>query len=1131
MGLLPWSTVEQKYIAAGMPPDEIYRQKEKYFEYVVKESEMSDDEAAQMREKFLGKPLGIGGSLIHGFLQGLAEIPDKWGKIPDLMAMPGEISADIVGKFVDLTDDQHQYLSDLSNIGNPFGVAAISGKRANVDELGETAAEKIRGIGPQGQPQGVVESVVSGVAGAPGTLAAMLPFLVATAEAGPIAGPMLGMGLYGATGEADKGPMEALKGAVYGAAEGAAFGGAGELVKPLEEAGRPIAANLIHSLASAGIGGGSAAIHGGSAEDIASSAVTMGLLGLNHRKLFKDIKYETLAPDEKLMVDHVVMDPTTLVRPEPDPQQKIVESQAVSDLKQAFGKPPQEMYNVNKLADDVQPYAFEVMHETMKERPPQSHEETVAQALELAKTYDAKNADKIVEDLVKNVGSTEELAARVHTSRILANDALSRAQKIGQEIKALEDAGASKEEITVKKEQLLDESIRSQQLFEASRVLIGDVGRALNAAKIKVGESSLAEKIAWKLSKEGRLNEEMTRRLAEFDPSDTEGMKKYASQLWKPGMRDYAYELWINWGLLSGIKTHIVNPSSNLIRQSMAVAENAITSVVDPVFAKIQGRDPKATPKDIAADFIGLKTGILPAFQEMIKKLKDPDYRRDELTKAQDITFGHEAFRGKLGDVVRFPTQFLSAQDLFFKSLAETRETYVGASRKAKTLKDMYDILENIDQHRDILKKAREAGDKESYAEELKNFSHQDILERSVQKGREATYTEDINPDSIPGGVATGLMKMREKSGIVGNPLKILLPFMRTPYNIAKQSLERTPAHLIDIAAKAKSGKLSGIELTEELSKVALGSAIMSGIAAMAINTDEALQSGTPGITGAGPDDRSEMLNARQAGFMPHAIKFGDKFFSYDRAEPIGTIIGIAADIATTDWDGSAADKFQHGVKIIKENLTNKTFLVGLENVMKAWSQPNRKDFSQSLLSSYERTLVPAFLRQLTPLFDPAIRSTSWDESPIEPLKGSIPGLSKTTEQRTTQLGMPIERSSNRLVAAFSPMAMSQLKPEASVERELNRLREFDVPMTAPQRKRTVPGTSERVRLSREEYAVFSRYHRMAREEMKRYVESSFWRYLSDDEKARQMSRIYDRYRRMANKEVRFKLIMNRRKF
>ncbi|WP_206435337.1 hypothetical protein, partial [Sphingomonas koreensis] len=154
-----------------------------------------------------------------------------------------------------------------------------------------------------------------------------------------------------------------------------------------------------------------------------------------------------------------------------------------------------------------------------------------------------------------------------------------------------------------------------------------------------------------------------------------------------------------------------------------------------------------------------------------------------------------------------------------------------------------------------------------------------DMLERAFDYARYITFQRPLT--GIPQSVSTATQK---------HPLlKFIVPFVRTPTNLMKFAVERSPmAPLLkewraDVAAGGARRDLA-------LAKATVGTGFGLWMADLA----------TKGIiTGSAPSDDNKNRIMRADGWQPYSVKVGDTYYSYARADPFSSTIGIAADLAT----------------------------------------------------------------------------------------------------------------------------------------------------------------------------------------------------------------------------------------
>ena len=95
-------------------------------------------------------------------------------------------------------------------------------------------------------------------------------------------------------------------------------------------------------------------------------------------------------------------------------------------------------------------------------------------------------------------------------------------------------------------------------------------------------------------------------------------------------------------------------------------------------------------------------------------------------------------------------------------------------------------------------------------------------------------------------------------------------------------------------------------------------------------------------VTGRGPSDRRERQAMERGGWQPYSIKVGDRYFAYNRLDPIGMSLGLSADmveiLANMDDDEALGDaeveRTQAAIVMsIANNVMNKTYM----SVSRSW--------------------------------------------------------------------------------------------------------------------------------------------------------------------------------------------------
>jgi hypothetical protein len=494
---------------------------------------------------------------------------------------------------------------------------------------------------------------------------------------------------------------------------------------------------------------------------------------------------------------------------------------------------------------------------------------------------------------------------------------------------------------------------------------------------------------------------------------------------------DAVREIWIN-GLLSSPTTHIVNTVSNL---NVALQQ--------PVERYVAGKIAQMTGSGGVADgegqamIYGMLSGLGDAFRvswktargqatDMLGKLEQPSGVDPAISSAAfnlDEAGGPGRVVDLLGNVFRVPGKALETQDAFFKSIGYRMELNAQAYRQAASEGLQGDALGQ--RVADIVANPPE-----------------NIRLASADAALYNTFTNEN------GWFGKWLSSARNKGGPL-NPMPFIIPFVRTPVNIARYSFERTPlAPLVgqwraDIAAGGARRDLA-------LARMATGSS------AMALATDYAMQGL---VTGRGPKDPGELATLKRTGWQPYSIKVGDKWVSYNRLDPFGQTLGFAADMTEAmsrgDIDPADVDSWNElmagGIAAVSQFTINKTYLKGMADFANVMTDPDR--YGRDYVNNFAASFLPftAASGAVERVVDPTNRETF---TPMDALYARMAGLSDQLIPSRDLWGKPTQSGgavmpgtvAGRVFDAVTPMQVKQAAAEP-IDAEMLKQRVYQLPI------------------------------------------------------------------------------------
>ena len=532
--------------------------------------------------------------------------------------------------------------------------------------------------------------------------------------------------------------------------------------------------------------------------------------------------------------------------------------------------------------------------------------------------------------------------------------------------------------------------------------MTAEAGRALQSFRIIAG-SGLEQEKAIKEALEAtgglKINQDMAQMMSEI--TDPASLGKFVSKANKATTSDMLYEYWIN-SLLSGPATHAVNMLSN--------ASVVASSVIERKVASIFGSEVVAG--EASAQIKGIVEGAKDGWKLAAKALRTGE-STDPLTKLEiqhrssisasnlELSGGLGRAANYIGSAVRTPGRFLLAGDELFKAIGYRMELQALAYRTAYN----------------------EGLEPEAFAkrvQEILDNPPANIRLASTDAARYQTFTNPL------GNLGQSIQGIRDQT-----PLgRLVVPFLRTPVNVVKYAMQRTPlapampTFRADIAAGGARKDLA-------LARVALGSTTMAITVGMA-------QQGY--ITGNGPVNYDARRILEMSGWKPNSILLGDTYYSISRLDPIGNILMMSANL--TEIIGQAPDEaetldiFTAATISVANSLTSKTWFRGFSEFIEAYASAsadpeNKQNVAIKWLERMGSSVVPAGVAAYTRTQDSTIRLT---DGLIDKQKARLPNYSKDLPPRRNMFGQPIVLEGGLGPDIMSPIYQSKKKNNAVVD-------------------------------------------------------------------------------------------------
>jgi hypothetical protein len=475
-------------------------------------------------------------------------------------------------------------------------------------------------------------------------------------------------------------------------------------------------------------------------------------------------------------------------------------------------------------------------------------------------------------------------------------------------------------------------------------------------------------------------------------------------------------------GLL-GWPSRVANLTSNSLFRGVRYLEDTVAGALDAAGSKLTGEARSRYVGEAGVSLSAMRRAVNEAYKPWLRAQGDAFALRemdvmDALAKGgimEDLLQHPGAIEGKIGEFIRFPFKGLSADDAMAKHISRVDTMYREIYRRLRSGEYTHSPGESLgaateriyDSMQGNFKNALDG--KQFDSGQLRKW--QQLAEEAEKTASIDTFQQDLG---VFGRGTNWLLRSFPAA-------QVIFPFMRTPANIARETLKRTPLGLLGVAKKWK--ELTPGQRYTEMSKPLMGTMIGAGIMSMAMNGE---------VTGGGPVDPDEVETLKATGWQPYSIKVGDQWVSYQRFEPLAAVAGIAADAAEALRNGDFQNWKTGSMKVLQsaaENVTNKTFLSGLDGMFSAVSHPQQ--YLDRFIKQMQGSIIPNSLGMIpvsgiTRALDPTYRRT--EALDMSTFYAKLPYLSSTLDAQYGPTGEIRTRTGSAAERIFSPVARQTIK-------------------------------------------------------------------------------------------------------
>lgn len=400
----------------------------------------------------------------------------------------------------------------------------------------------------------------------------------------------------------------------------------------------------------------------------------------------------------------------------------------------------------------------------------------------------------------------------------------------------------------------------------------------------------------------------------------------------------------------------------------------------------------------------------------------------------------------------------------------------------------------------------------------------------AVQEAMKATFN-DAN------SISTALSAAANKNKALNIAINGILPFKKTPINVVRRGVEYSPIGLLKTVVKGsydlKQGKITASEYID-----GLGAGI-SGTVVFALGTLLSSLGWVTGGFGDDDEDKFKQLNGEQE----YALQLFGKSYTIDWAAPacIPFFIGVEtvnalreddddfklSDITDAMWNSlepvinlSMLSGVQSMIESVKYAAEDKSVISLAGNIAKSY-------FSQGLPTVLGKTARTLDSKRRSNYIDKNSQLSEFSQSAINTAKSKIPGLEATRPEYINAWGQA-ESNGNiaeRIFGNFvSPGYYSDIE-YSEMSKELLRLskevKSEDVNVLPKTAQKSFEVNGETKYLTAEEYTKYAKAKgRYSYDYVSEFVNSSEYKKLTDEERAKVISNLYKYANAKAKTEV-----------
>ena len=470
--------------------------------------------------------------------------------------------------------------------------------------------------------------------------------------------------------------------------------------------------------------------------------------------------------------------------------------------------------------------------------------------------------------------------------------------------------------------------------------------------------------------------------------------------------------------LLTNPKTHAINITGNVGMRLLETVKDVPATLFDALIGSATGvRTKDLSLADLATG--GLR-GAKQGFADAVEVLRRGDVDTKTLEIPRQANFDSPLANAYVNGVFRS----LAAEDRFFRTIAYTRslEEQARVAAKARGLKG------------------------QALANEVQAMVRKPSAQMEAQAILDAdivTFRQDSKLASAASGMRNAVAKVTGETAA-----NILIPFARTPANIAATIINYSPLGAIEPLLKRKT--IGQKQLAEALGRSSVGTlAIFAGY--QMAKDDQ--------MTGFFPMDEKTRKEWELTGRTEGSMRVGDNWVQVNRLSPMGNLMTIGAALHQLEQeDPGVGETILRSAAMPASAVYDLPMVSGVRDLIEAIRPGGEgaEAFARGAARAAQGFVPGAsLLRGVARGLDTSVRETKTGEGPslVRSTAAGIPGVAQALPERLTALGEPVRRAEGRfgslVESLLSPVGVSPVRTATDpVLREIERTQAVPTPLT-----------------------------------------------------------------------------------